>query len=88
MARIALTARRLRVVDGQVVGEPPNPVRPLDLIAKLAEYAVPKMTRVDVSHQGGSTAGVTNIQIEFVEAAPRRATPATIGELPPLPHSL
>ncbi|MGR4869674.1 hypothetical protein ACIPRI_12500 [Variovorax sp. LARHSF232] len=72
----------LRVVDGQVVGEPPNPAKALDLIVKLAEYAVPKMTRVDLEGNSTKSAGVTNIQIEFVDAAARTALPTTMARLP------
>ncbi len=71
----------LHVVDGQVVGSPPDPAKALDLLIKLAEYAVPKVARVDVEGNSSKAAGVTNIQIEFVDAQPRPVLPATMAQL-------
>ena len=72
----------LQELNGQVVGAPPNPGKALDLLIKLAEYAAPKMKRVEMEGNRTSTAGVTNIQIEFVDAPPRTAPPTTMAVLP------
>jgi hypothetical protein len=56
------------VVDGAVIGEPPNPGKALDLLAKLAEYGAPKITRAEVVPEGSVHKGAARIQIEFVNA--------------------
>lgn len=62
------------VAEGDpAAGRPPDPARALDLIVKLAEYAVPKMTRVVAVDQGSSAANVASIEIEFIDAPPRAA---------------
>jgi len=60
-------------------GRPPDPARALDLIAKLAEYAVPKMTR-QVVEQTASSANVITIEIEFVSAPPRNTVAMEMPE--------
>jgi hypothetical protein len=57
--------------NGQVVGDPPNPAKALDLIAKLAEYAAPKLTRADVTPHPDANRAASHIRIEFVSAQPR-----------------
>jgi hypothetical protein len=62
----------LRVLDnGQVVGDPPNPGKALDLIAKLAEYGAPKLTRAEVVPPAAQS--TNHIRIEFIHASPPAA---------------
>lgn len=57
-------------------GIPADPARALGLLARLAEFAVPKLARLDTAEQGDSeAAAVTNIQLKFVDAPPRPALP-------------
>lgn len=56
-----------------ICGRPPDPARALDLLAKLAEFAVPKLTRMMAVDQGASVANATSIEIEFINAPPRAA---------------
>jgi hypothetical protein len=67
----------LRVFHGQVVGEGPNPGKALDLIAKLAEYGAPKLTRAEVTTSGGQDGATHHIQIEFIHP------PKQLAEKPP-----
>lgn len=56
------------------VGRQPDPARALDLLSKLAEYAAPKLGRIEHTEgDGGPLRGVTTIEIEFVTAPPRAA---------------
>ena len=57
--------------SGQVVGDPPNPGKALDLIAKLAEYAAPKLTRAEITSPAAQSGN--HIQIEFIHASPPAA---------------
>ena len=57
--------------NGQVVGDPPNPSKALDLIAKLAEYAAPKLTRAEVVPPAAQSSN--HIRIEFIHASPPAA---------------
>jgi hypothetical protein len=57
--------------NGQVVGDPPNPGKALDLIAKLAEYAAPKLTRAEVMPPAAQSSN--HIRIEFIHASPPAA---------------
>ncbi|MDM0051395.1 hypothetical protein [Variovorax sp. J22R115] len=51
------------------VGRPPDPARALDLLAKLAEFAAPKLARMEhMDDMGGGRAPATLIEIEFVHA--------------------
>jgi hypothetical protein len=43
----------------------PDPYRALDLLAKLAEYAAPKLSRTEVTGQDGGPVEVTNISINL-----------------------
>jgi hypothetical protein len=52
-------------------GIAPDPARALELIAKLAEYAAPKMTRLEVMPEGMHAGRMPNIRIEFVQAPNR-----------------
>ena len=67
----------LKVFHGQVVGNPPDPAKALDIIAKLAEYGAPKLTRAEVVAPGGQGDGATHIQIEFIHP------PRQLAEKPP-----
>lgn len=67
----------LRVFHGTVVGEGPNPGKALDLIAKLAEYGAPKLTRAEVTTAPGQDGTATHIQIEFIHP------PKQLAEAPP-----
>jgi hypothetical protein len=58
------TIRQLE--DGTIVGEGPNPAKALDLVAKLAEYAAPKLTRQEINTHNPHAGA--HIQIEFVNA--------------------
>jgi len=71
----------LRLHEGQLIGDPPNPAKALDLIAKLAEYAAPKLTRAEIVPEGMHQ-GATHIQIEFIRAAPRALEAPDVIELP------
>ena len=71
----------LRVYEGQLIGDPPNPGKALDLLSKLAEYAAPKLSRAEVVPEGQLQG--THIQIEFIRPAPRLETVAAdIVEMP------
>lgn len=43
-----------RVVDGKVLGVPGDPGKALDLLARLAEFAAPKMGRIELTGAGGA----------------------------------
>ena len=76
----------LRIHEGQLIGDPPNPAKALDLIAKLAEYAAPKLTRAEVVPEGAHQ-GATHIQIEFIRPAPREIEPAhVVGDVIDMPR--
>ena len=49
-------------------GREPDPARALDLLAKLAEYAAPKLGRVEHTGEGGGPVHVTSIELEFLDA--------------------
>ena len=59
----------IRVVNGQVVGRPPDPAKALDIIAKLAGYAAPKLARAELTVEGDRPAS-GSVQIEFVNVPP------------------
>ena len=44
----------------------PDPYRALDLLAKLAEYAAPKLSRTEVTGQDGGPVEVSGINIKLV----------------------
>lgn len=76
----------LRLHEGQLIGDPPNPGKALDLIAKLAEYAAPKLTRAEVNIPGANQ-GQTHIQIEFIRPPPREIEAATVvGDIVEMPR--
>jgi len=55
-------------------GRDPDPARALDLLSKLAEFAAPKLGRVEhTGEDGGPLRNVTTIEIEFVDAPQVRA---------------
>jgi hypothetical protein len=47
-------------------GRAPDPARALDTLARLAEFAVPKLARVE--GVGGASAQATAIKVNFVNA--------------------
>lgn len=50
-------------------GRAPDPARALDLLTKLAEFAAPKLGRIEhTGEDGGPMHQVTTIQLEFVDA--------------------
>ena len=44
----------------------PDPYRALDILAKLAEYAAPKLSRTEVTGQDGGPVEVSGINIKLV----------------------
>ncbi len=44
----------------------PDPYRALDLLAKLAEYAAPKLSRTEVTGQDGGPVEVSEIAIKLI----------------------
>lgn len=55
-----------RVADGE--GETkPDPAKALDLLAKLAEYAAPKLSRTEMTGEGGGPVGVHVIERRVVD---------------------
>lgn len=54
---------------GQVAGE--DPAKALDLIAKLAEFAAPKLARTEVVGDGGG-ALIHKVEFEIVDPADKR----------------
>ena len=55
------------VADGDPEYErKPDPYRALDLLAKLAEYAAPKLSRTEVTGQDGGPVEVSGINIKLV----------------------
>lgn len=44
-------------------GTPPDPAKALDLLAKLAEYAAPKLGRIEHVGEGGKGPIVTRIEL-------------------------
>ena len=55
------------VADGDPEHErKPDPYRALDLLAKLAEYAAPKLSRTEVTGQDGGPVEVSGINIKLV----------------------
>jgi len=60
------------VADGDpAAGRPPDPARALDLLIKLAEFAAPKLARVECLDAQGLRAPPAAIRVEFVEAPTR-----------------
>ena len=56
-------------------GRDPDTAKALDLLWKLAEFAAPKLGRVEhVGDDGGPLRAITTIEIEFVDAPPRPIT--------------
>lgn len=52
------------VADGDpTVDRKPDPYRALDLMAKLAEYAAPKLSRTELTGANGGAVQVTGIEI-------------------------
>jgi len=49
-------------------GLAPDPARALDIVARLAEFAVPKLARVESVGADGALAQPTAIKVEFVDA--------------------
>lgn len=71
------------VAEGDPVsGRLPDPARALDLLAKLAEFAVPKLARVEHADPQDQALQPTTIEIEFVNA-PARALPERVSESTP-----
>jgi hypothetical protein len=67
------------------LGVAPDPARALDLIAKLAEYAAPKLQRTEVLPGAGlnGMTPITQIAITFVDGrAPSAPDPVPILETP------
>jgi len=64
-------------------GIPPDPAKALDLIAKLAEYAVPKLQRTEIM-PGDTLRGppVTQIAITFVDGRAPSAPPLALSSDP------
>lgn len=64
-------------------GLPPDPAKALDLIAKLAEYAAPKLQRTEVM-PGDTLRGppVTQIAITFVDGRAPSAPPLALASDP------
>ena len=61
-----------QVAEGdEKLGLPPDPAKALDLVAKLAEFAAPKLTRSEHTGQGGGPIPVS-MSVEFVK--PGRAS--------------
>ena len=56
----------MRVMNGELIGTPPDPAKALDIIAKLAEYGAPKLSRAEVAPAGDGAAQGASIRIEFV----------------------
>lgn len=55
------------VADGDEANQrKPDPYRALDLLAKLAEYAAPKLSRTEVTGQDGGPVEVSGIAINLV----------------------
>lgn len=58
----------------------PDPARALDLLAKLAEFAAPKLGRVEhTGEDGGPMRQVTTIELEFVDGHAPAYEPALNG---------
>ena len=58
------------VADGDIEHErKPDPYRALDLLAKLAEYAAPKLSRTEVTGQDG---GPINQSVEVMFISPNK----------------
>ena len=63
------------VAEGDpATGRTPDPARALELLIKLAEFAAPKLARLECADANGTAAGPTSIRVEFVEA-PLRPLP-------------
>ena len=62
------------VAEGEAEhGRAPDPARALDIVAKLAEFAVPKLARAEYTGAQNSPVRPTSIKVEFVNApAPGR----------------
>lgn len=70
------------------VGRQPDPARALDLLSKLAEFAAPKLARIEHTEgDGGQLRSVTTIEIEFVDAPPRAALASDLVPFPAPPLS-
>lgn len=55
------------VADGDEAHQrKPDPYRALDILAKLAEYAAPKLSRTEVTGQDGGPVEVSGINIKLV----------------------
>lgn len=55
------------VADGDETHQrKPDPYRALDILAKLAEYAAPKLSRTEVTGQDGGPVEVSGINIKLV----------------------
>lgn len=69
------------VAEGDpAAGRAPDPARALDLLIKLAEFAAPKLARVEHLDPQGQNMQPTAIQIEFVDAPVRRPHSDALGE--------
>ena len=56
-----------QVAEGDVTQDrKPDPYRALDMLAKLAEYAAPKLSRTEVTGQDGGPVEVSGITIKLV----------------------
>ncbi|UOF80801.1 hypothetical protein [Caudoviricetes sp.] len=55
------------IADGDIEQErKPDPYKALDMLAKLAEYAAPKLSRTEVTGQDGGPVEVSGISIKLV----------------------
>jgi hypothetical protein len=54
-----------------------DPARALDILAKLAEFAAPKFTRMELTGGNGEKLGITNVSISFID----RPAPAAAIEM-------
>ena len=56
-----------QVAEGDKIKEiKPDPYKALDMLAKLAEYAAPKLSRTEVTGQDGGPVEVSGISIKLV----------------------
>ena len=61
-----------RVVEGKVIGTPGDPARALDLLARLAEFAAPKLGRTELVGSVATTTTISSMTPAEYEAIARK----------------
>lgn len=75
LERVATGVDAVLDEEGKVAtkGVPPDPAKALDLLASLAEFAAPKLSRTELTGKDGGPVQYSKVQRTIVDPAPPQA---------------